>query len=214
MKICTKGGDKRDSAADVLVPPILIVHQGTPRDGKSPSRSLETLSSTQQLQLGPFFHPQNNKSSLFRLKSDFFSWVETGQYIQRQQNLTPCPASTSAQRSYWIKQINLSSTEPILPNSTDFIYEVMQKFIELQETQEIRSWRVIHHVCCGVKARRSEAQWAAQDLQVFIFMVMLPATGWYASGARRHASQNANRGKICKTARLLKAASYLAWRRS
>lgn len=49
MKICTKGGDKRDSAADVLVPPILIVHQGTPRDGKSPSRSLETLSSTQQL---------------------------------------------------------------------------------------------------------------------------------------------------------------------
>lgn len=72
MKICTKGGDKRDSAADVLVPPILIVHQGTPRDGKSPSRSLETLSSTQQLQLGPFFHPQNKKSSLFRLKSDFF----------------------------------------------------------------------------------------------------------------------------------------------
>lgn len=91
MKICTKGGDNRDSAADVLVPPILIVHQGTPRDGKSPSRSLETLSSTQQLQLGPFFHPQNNKSSLFQLKSDFFSWVETGQYIQRQQNPTPCP---------------------------------------------------------------------------------------------------------------------------
>lgn len=98
--LCTKGGDKRDSAAGVLVPPILIVHQGTPRDGKSPSRSLETLSSTQQLQLGPVFHPQNKKSSLFRFKSNFFSWVATGKYVQKQQNPTPCPASTSAQRSY------------------------------------------------------------------------------------------------------------------
>lgn len=70
--LCTKGGDKRDSAAGVLVPPILIVHQGTPRDGKSPSRSLETLSSTQQLQLGPVFHPQNKKIISFSTQKRFF----------------------------------------------------------------------------------------------------------------------------------------------
>lgn len=74
--LCTKGGDERGSAsAAILIPPILIARHGNPRDGKSPSRGLETLSSTQNLQLGPI------KKSLFRLKRDFFVGVETRKYI-------------------------------------------------------------------------------------------------------------------------------------
>lgn len=65
--LCTKGGDERGSAsAAILIPPILIARHGTPRDGKSPSRGLETLSSTQNLQPGPIKNiPFSTQKGLF-----------------------------------------------------------------------------------------------------------------------------------------------------